>query len=106
MIFDIMTYVKSSFPCNPQLELETVYNTVAALRIARYRGEVIVTKGPYVGGPRTTVVSGTVEEVLHKLENLPTLSAEHVDPNGVHAVCDQHGFPVLEVYATLYHREK
>ena len=105
MLFDIMTDVRSSFPCNPQLELETVYNTVAALRIARYRGEIIITKGLYVG-LRTTVISGTVEEVLSKLESLPTLAAEYVDPNGVRAACDKHGFPVLEVFATFYRGEK
>lgn len=86
------------------LSIDSVYNTVAALAIARYRGEVVVTKGNYIG-PRETVVCGTVQEVLDKLDSMPTLAAETVDPNGLHAVPQRVGAAV-EVFATLYHGEK
>lgn len=86
------------------LTAESVYNTVASLSMARYAGEVIVTKGNYLDG-RETVVKGSITEVVAALNKLPTLAASATDPNGIHATCVSGGFSVMEVFAPFYEGE-
>lgn len=98
--------ITSSFARVADLEKdsETIINKLAALMAAGYNDNVVITNGNYVG-KRNVVVSGHVRDVMRRLSNFPVLAAEHIDPNGMRCTMNN-GFPVVELFATLYHGEK
>ena len=89
---------------NLDLDSDTIINKLAALMAAGYNDNVVITNGNYVG-KRSVVVSGHVRDVVRRLSDFPTLAAEHIDPNGMRCTMNN-GFPVVELFATLYHGER